>query len=182
MKSCILGLSLFFGVGSVSAGDQFAPGPLPGAVVQRDATLAVPPGVELRHIFRVYRQRANTRVTMHYWPERWEDIGYAVEGTIGFVSAVPFENSVLIRSCFGPSEWNYFTSSDPKCEAENGGVWGPGDWEIGYISTVHLPGTTPMYRCVFQWRGKWRHFDSLDLNCEGVEGVRNDGPLGYIFL
>lgn len=181
MKSFIFGLALLLGISSASANDRRDPQVLASSHVPLNATLSVPPDVVLRHIFRIYRPSTNTRVTHYYWPDRWEDIGYEVEGTIGFISATPFENSVLIRQCVGPHSWNNFTSPDPNCEPASGGVVLPGDNNIGYISTVHLPGTTPLYRCVFEWRRKIRHFDSLDLNCEGVDGVRNDGTLGYVF-
>ena len=146
-----------------------------------DATaMSLPPGVMLREIFRIHRPKTNTHVTHYYWPENWEDIGYEYEGTLGFISAAPFENSVLIRNCVGPHSWNYFTSADPNCEAATGGVVLPGDWHIGYISTVQVPGSVPLYRCGFIWQGKIRHFDSRDFACEGVGGT--GGILGYVFL
>lgn len=184
MKACLLGISLLLGIGSVSAASQSDPAAITNAAVQMDPTLSVPPGVVLREIFRIYRPSTNTHVTHHYWPNNWEDIGYIKEGVLGFVSATPFENSVLIRNCVGPHDWNYFTSSDPDCEAATGGIAlpVPGNWNIGYISTVQLPGTVPLYRCSFVWERKVRHFDTHDANCEGVAGANNESPVGYVFL
>lgn len=182
VKAGLLGISLLVGLGSLSVAVQASPAAVANDAVQIDASLAVPPGVVLREIFRIHRPSTNTHVTNFYWPDNWEDIGYVMEGTLGFISATSFENSVLIRNCVGPQSWNSFTSSDPNCEPAAGGVVLPGNWNIGYISTVQLPGTIPLYRCSFIWQKKVRHFDTHDANCESVVGANNDGPVGYVFL
>lgn len=182
MKRCIIGFLLAFGAGNGFAQEGYSDGRVHGAAAELDSSLALPPGVVLREIFRITRPSTNTHVTNFYWPQGWEDIGYVMEGTLGFISAVPFENSVLIRNCIGPHPWNYFTSSDPNCEADSGGVVLPGNWNIGYISTVQLPGTVPLYRCSFVWERKLRHFDTHQADCEGAVDSHNDGPVGYVFL
>lgn len=143
---------------------------------------SLPAGVELRPIFRIYRDKTATHNTNYYWPNNWEDIGWKLEGGLGSVSSTQFENSIHLRSCVGPHSWNYFTSSDPNCEAGIGGVIIPGNWDIGYVSAVELPGTAPLYRCSFWWDKKMRHFDTLRADCEGWGGAFLDGVLGYVFM
>lgn len=177
----IVGLvSLLLCAGGASATPSFESTVARPAIAPEDSGLSLPSGFVLREIFRIYRPATNTHVTHFYWPENWEDIGYKYEGTLGFISATPFENSALIRNCVGPHSWNYFTSLDPNCEASTGGVVLPGDWNLGYISTVQIPGSVPLYRCGFVWQGKIRHFDSRDFACEGVGGT--GAVLGYVFL
>lgn len=182
VKKIVLGAVMLIGVGGASASESPDPAVIANSAAQMDPTLFVPSGVVLREIFRIFRPSTNTHVTNYYWPENWEDIGYLREGGLGFISSTPFENSVLIRSCVGPHSWNYFTSRDPDCESETGGVVLPGDWNIGYISTVQLPGTVPLYRCSFVWDRKIRHFDTLQVDCEGVREASNEGATGYVFL
>lgn len=180
MNVKVVAVAVLLGSGIASAIPSFASTVAESLSVSESSTLSLPPGVVLREIFRIHRPKTNTHVTHFYWPENWEDIGYKYEGTLGFISAAPFENSVLIRQCVGPHPWNNFTSSDPNCEAATGGVVLPGDQNIGYISTVQVPGSVPLYRCGFIWRGMIRHFDTRDLSCEGVGGPA--GILGYVFL
>jgi hypothetical protein len=141
---------------------------------------SLPPGFNPRHIFRIKRDKTATHITNYYWPDNWEDIGWELEDVFGYVSSTPFEGGVLIRSCIGPHSWNYFTSVDPNCEPGIGGVIIPGDWNIGYISTVQHPGSVPLYRCSFWWGRNMRHFDTLSAECEGRAAFL-DGVLGYVF-
>lgn len=62
---------------------------------------SLPAGVELRPIFRIYRDKTATHNTNYYWPSNWEDIGWKLEGSLGSVSSTQFENSIHIRSCVG---------------------------------------------------------------------------------
>lgn len=143
------------------------------------ATLALPEGVTLREIIRMYRSKTGTHSTNFYWPENWHMLGWRLEGTLGFLSATPFENSKPLYSCNGPGNWNYFTSPDSNCE----GQYAPEQSFIGHISTMELPGTVPLYRCVVRWKGRdWRHLDTPAADCEGNASAVNDGILGYMFL
>ena len=167
------------GMSEVHAQDAQSESP-PATTVHMEATLSLPPGVMLREILRLHRPSSQTFATLWFWPQNWEEIGWKMGGSLGFISAAPFENSAPIYWCWGITNWDMFSSLDPNCE---GGYRTPDNGPVGFISTVQLPGTTPLYRCVFKWNGtQWRHFDSLQANCEGVPAVTNDGTLGYVFL
>lgn len=168
--------SLFATVGSAAAHDADLVGIDPPSAA---ASMALPTGVTLREIIRMYRSKTQTHSTNFYWPENGHKQGWRLEGTLGFLSSTPFQDSTPLYSCNGPGNWNYFTSPDPDCEAG----YHVGDYFIGHISKVALPGTLPLYRCVFIWKGTdWRHFDTLDPTCEGSVSAVNDGVLGHVFL
>lgn len=179
MRRFVVGALALVVAGSVAA---FEVGVAPNAVEasMEEQASSLPPGFNPRLIFRIKRDKTATHITHYYWPDNWEDIGWELEDAFGYVSSTPFDGSMPIRSCVGPHSWNYFTSGDPGCEPGIGGVIIPGDWNIGYISTIQHPGSVPLYRCSFWWGKKMRHFDSLSADCEGT-GAFLDGVLGYVF-
>ncbi|WP_406232257.1 hypothetical protein ACI703_13830 [Isoptericola jiangsuensis] len=179
MKRLVLGALAFVASGLVVASDEPVSSESRQSVVAGSQS-ALPPGFTSRLIFRIKRDRTATHITHHYWPDNWEDIGWELEDAFGYVSSTPFDGGVLIRSCVGPHSWNYFTSGDLSCEPGIGGVIIPGDWNIGYISTIQHPGSVPLYRCSFWWGKNMRHFDTLSADCEGT-GAFLDGTLGYVF-
>ncbi|WP_313346616.1 hypothetical protein [Stenotrophomonas sp.] len=142
------------------------------------ASRALPAGVNLREIFRLYK-RGQHHTTLFYFPQNWGDINWSVDGTLGFISATAFENSRPLYMCqLNNIHWGYFTSADVACEGHFLTVFG----QIGYISTVPLPNTAPLYRCNYIHKRQLKHFDTLQANCENVALGTNDGPLGYVFL
>lgn len=165
----------------VASGSAVAQGRAPTTAASFDeaSSFSLPSQVNLREIFRAYREVSNTHSTEFYWPENWEKIGFILEGSLGFISSTPFAGGTAIYGCGGPGNWNYFSSVDENCEGQVVVPYG----RKGYIATSQLPGTMPLFRCVFRWNGKhFRHFDTLQANCEGVSGAVNNGPLGYVFL
>ena len=144
-----------------------------------DPTLVVPPGVTLVEFFRIHHAGTNTHLSTYLIPPHWGP-EWTRNGTLGFISRTPFENSVLIWQCWGKtSPNNIMTSTDPNCEGQ---YKPPGQGPLGYVSTVQLPGTIPLYRCSYVWQSKLRHFDSIEASCEGNAATNNDGILGYVFL
>jgi len=182
VKACVLGISILLASSGVTVAQAKEPdlAAIANAAVQMDPTLAVPPGVTLLELFRLHNSALNTHATLWYMPSGWSSVGWSNEGSLGFMSTTQFENSVLIRQCWGPSPNDFFTSGDPNCEGQTVAPGMPGG--IGFISTVQIAGTVPLYRCSHKWQGKWRHYDTHSANCDGNTAASNDGPLGYIFL
>ncbi|RDZ28504.1 hypothetical protein [Lysobacter silvisoli] len=157
---------------------------VPAQQPANDVTLAaLPPGVQLRELNRYFFNHNNGsgyHFSAFYLPNTWE-FYYDKEGTLGFVSMTPFENSRPIYNCLievprkHPSP---FTSLDVNCEGQI-----PNSWHgfTGYLSTVQIEGTVPLYRCRFT-RGQPHHFDTHSPNCEGNPNAVSEGVLGYIFL
>ncbi len=181
VKSSLLSISLLLAVGGASvahaSGTDLAS--VANAAVQMDPSLAVPAGVTLAELHRIYQGKNNTHRILHYDIASWVRSGWMDEGVIGFISTTPFENSHPIRECFSHTPWDGFTSKDMNCEGQ---VIPPNQGPIGYVSSVQLPGTAPLYRCAYTWKGKLRHFDTRDIGCEGISGAHNDGPQGYVFM
>lgn len=177
----ILGFSLLLMTGSALATQAKEPDPatLANSAVQMDPSFHVPPGVALAELHRLHNARLHTHTSRLNMGHDWEKDGWRIEGTLGFVSVTPFENSALIWECWGPSPYDLFTSRDSNCEGQN---VPPGQGPVGYISTVQTAGTVPLYRCVYVWQKKLRHYDSPRADCEGNAEARNDGPLGYVFM
>ena len=103
------------------------------------------------------------------------------EGPLGKAAHGAFPNSRAIYSCAqsyaypGGNAPDRFTSNDPGCE----GKYADNPHAIGFISNVHVDGTTPLFRC-FDDSGHTRnHFDSLSTNCEGKRTI---GILGFVIL
>lgn len=104
------------------------------------------------------------------------------EGPLGKVAHGPFPNSRPLYSCgrvykyysLNTSE-DRFTSTDPGCE----GFAADNPHFIGYISTVHVAGTAPLFRCFDDGGRMQNHFDTLDTNCEGKRTI---GILGFVIL
>lgn len=96
---------------------------------------------------------------------------------LGFASYGPFEGGHALYNCW--TDRDLFTSLQPDCEGRNRSVGRP---IIGFASSVQLPGTVPLYRCLQNIPGKYNHFDSFDPNCEGMRAAINEGVLGYMWL
>ncbi|MCS4230155.1 hypothetical protein EDF77_1509 [Stenotrophomonas maltophilia] len=97
---------------------------------------------------------------------------------LGFASYGPFQGGHALFNCFGPGD--RFTSTYSDCEG--GGDTPVGRPIIGFVASVQLPGTMPLYRCYQIIPGKNNHFDSFDPNCEGKRAAVNEGVLGYMWL
>lgn len=139
---------------------------------------ALPGDATLREIQRLYR-RGQHHATLHYMPDNWSSIGWSHDGTLGFISATPFENSHPLYMCqLHNIAWGYLTSKEPGCEGQFLTPFGM----IGYISSVARPDTVPLYRCHYLHKGQLKHFDTRHANCENVPSAKNDGILGYMFL
>lgn len=148
-----------------------------GHIAPSPASKSLPTGFSPREIFRLYR-RGQHHTTLYYMPQNWDELGWQREGTFGFISATPFENSRPLYMCqLHNIAWGYFTSGDPGCEGQFLTPFGL----IGYISTAPMPGTSPLYRCNYIYKGQLKHFDTQQANCENVPLGSNDGILGYVF-
>lgn len=183
MKACILGISLVAALGVVSVAEAKEAkavdlAAVANAAVQMDPTLALPPGVRLIELFRLHNAKLNTHTSLFHMPQNWESVGWRKEGTLGFMSTDPFENSIMIFTCFSSTPNDFFTSTDRNCEGQHA----PAEHLVGNISRVQIPGTVPLYRCVHKWQGKWRHYDTLNADCDGNSAATNDGALGYVFM
>jgi len=181
VKSSLLSISLLLAVGGASvahaSGTDLAS--VANAAEQMDPSLAVPAGVTLAELHRLYHPKQNSHMIIHYDIASWLRSGFIDEGVIGFVSSTPFEGGHAIRACLSHTPYDDFTSTDMNCEGQ---VIPPYRGIIGCLSTVQLPGTAPLYRCAYTWKGKLRHFDTRDIGCEGISGAHNDGPQGYVFM
>jgi hypothetical protein len=149
-----------------------------------DATpAAVPPGVELQALNRYFFSQQNGsgyHFSGWFLPHTWEHF-YRYEFTLGFVSKTPFPQSHPIYNCLIEVPGKHpspFTSTDANCEG-----FIPNQWHgfTGYISSVQIEGTVPLYRCRFT-RGQPHHFETHSRTCEGNPNAVMEGTLGYIFL
>lgn len=112
-------------------------------------------------------------------------VSYTLQGASGSVSSTPFDGSHPLYSCFltNPNivgQRDDFTSTDPNCEGQqrHPGAWG----QNGYIASTNIPGTIPLYRCLYNnGQGWFDHFDTVHANCEGGSNVVNEGIQGYVF-
>lgn len=147
-----------------------------------DASLSLPVNVTLRELYRMFNNKEKNHFSYTEFPHGWGDLGWKLESTLGFVSATQFANSHQLFYCWMRSNSTknrakYFTSTDPNCEG----------WEkptglgyfIGWVSSVQVEGSVPLYRCYIQLT--YDHFDTLTSNCEGETLAKNEGILGYIF-
>lgn len=149
------------------------------ATANQPATPFLAPGVTLRELLRLYNGKQERHATLTYFPNDWYTHGWRHEGTYGFISSTPFENSRPIYLCAVTDVLHsFFTSTDVGCEGQFLTSFGL----IGYISTVPLPDTAPLYRCQYVFKRKTRHFDTRDIHCEQAPKSSNDGLIGYVFL
>lgn len=181
VKACLLGISLLLAAGTAASApaSQSDLSAAANAAVQMDPTLAVPPGVTLSEVVRIYRPNLGSHVSVNWDYGLYLRDGWHIEGTLGFISLTPFENSLPIRECVSHTPWDTFSSTDANCEGQ---PMLPYSHLRGYISQAQLPGTVPLYRCRHLWEGKSRHFDTLRADCDGAPGAILDGPLGYVFM
>lgn len=158
--------------------------PVAATQASNDTTLAaLPVGVELQALNRYFfSQRNGSGYHFSAWflPHTWEQF-YKLEGIQGFVSKTPFPGSHHIYNCLIEVPGKHpspFTSTDVNCEGQI-----PNQWHgfSGYLSTVQIDGTVPLYRCRFV-RGQPHHFDTHSPTCEGNPNAVSEGVLGYIFL
>lgn len=96
---------------------------------------------------------------------------------LGFLSYVPFREGHTLFQCWVHGDM--FTSLREDCEGQNKQANRP---IIGYIASAQLAGSVPLYRCLRNIPGNYKHFDSLDVNCEGARGALMEGVLGYVWL
>lgn len=181
MKGFFVGAVLAVG-GTLSVGATAQELPIlagNGGQISSAAVNSVPEGVTLREIFRaVSRPNKDAHITLHYWPQNWEDLGWRIEGTLGFISSTQFPGSAPLYNCFIGGAYGYFSSTDGACEGNQTTTLE----RTGFISQFQIAGTVPLHRCVFKYQNKlWHHYDTLDANCEG-HPERLDGILGYVFL
>lgn len=188
IASVFLGMSV---LGSAHGQNIIAIDSVPQSATGTDAAaMALPDGVQLKEIKRMYNNSYKDHFTYWNLPKDWGKKGWKLEGSLGFVSTTSFENSRGLYLCWMASKdtkWvnKDFTSPDPGCEGyhrRDDGVGNPnalGSF-LGYVSTVQLPGTVPLYRCYIQLT--FDHYDTLTSNCEGEGLATNDGILGYVFL
>lgn len=143
------------------------------------SALSLPHGATLREIFRHYNGKRELNATLYFFPQNWDKFGWRMQGSLGFISSTPFENSRPLHACkLNGTKDSYFTSWDVGCEGHFLSSFGL----IGYISTVPLPNTQPLYRCSYQFKGRLSHFDTFLANCGHIPNSHNNGPLGYVFL
>ncbi len=112
-------------------------------------------------------------------PQNWGDIGWTVEGTVGYVAYVGWRDTVPLYSCFvNDNSSDFFSSLDPNCEGHHPLA---GSEIIGWIMPYQIEGTIPLYRCDTPGFAE-DHFDTIDPNCEyNKPGSINEGVLGYIW-
>lgn len=149
------------------------------------ASLAAPVGVQLAPLLRLWNPKQRDRVSMYQMPDNWEDLGWVVEGTLGYVSYYSAPGFHPIYSCFtgkvpGDKIPDFFSSIDPNCEGE---TLAPASFQpIGFLADTQIEGTVPLYRCDTP-NTLGDHFDTTSPVCEGNKpGAVLNGILGYIFL
>lgn len=183
MKAHAILAATLFAVIPLAQASEWTPHPVVevGANAQPSSgagVAALPDGANLREIQRFYR-RGQHHATLYFMPDDWNKIGWRHDGTLGFISATPFENSHPLYMCqLHNITWGYLTSKEPGCEGQFLTPFGM----IGYISSVARPDTVPLYRCHYLHKGQLKHFDTRHANCENVPLAKNDGILGYMFL
>lgn len=181
VKACLLGISLLLAAGTAASApaSQADLSAAANAAVQMNPTLAVPPGVTLSEVVRIYRPNLGSHKSVNWDYGGYLQEGWHIEGTLGFISFTPFENSAPIRECVSHTPWDNFSSIDVNCEGQ---PMLPAPKLRGYISQVQLAGTVPLYRCRHFWEGKQRHYDTLRADCDGNPAAISDGILGYVFM
>ncbi|CAD1792358.1 hypothetical protein XSP_002272 [Xanthomonas euroxanthea] len=194
MKTLVKIASIFLGMSLLASAygqEVIAIDRVPQSAIGTDAaSMAVPVGVQLAEIKRLYNNSNKDHFSYFNLPKDWGKKGWMVEGSLGFVSSTYFENSKGLFLCWMASrdtKWvnKDFTSTDAGCEGYRQRTDGTGNPNslgsfLGYVSAIQLPGTVPLYRCYVQ--AEFDHFDTLSSNCEGRAMAVNDGILGYIFL
>lgn len=190
MKISAIGLACFLAVSAGASATSALAGTAPGDIgptpAQQDTTMGalsaspfLPPGVTLRELLRLYNGKHERHATLTYFPQNWNEFGWRQEGTQGFISSSPFENSRPLYMCqLNGVGLALFTSTDVGCEGQFLTPFGL----IGYISAAPLPDTAPLYRCQYVFKRALRHFDTRMANCENAPQSSNDGILGYVFL
>lgn len=137
-------------------------------------------GFTPRAIYRLHTSsQSGIHMTLHFFPQNWEDHKWGVQGLLGYISSTPFPAGAPLYSCTIPGRFDFFSSLDPACEGQSQVGWAGYLGVIGYISMEALPGHRPLYRCYYH-RAHPHHFDSHNSDCEGVPGANNDGLLGYV--
>ncbi|HEY9254470.1 MAG TPA: hypothetical protein VIP30_08040 [Stenotrophomonas sp.] len=174
-----------------NASAQDNSGPIPEALIGAKidtrtdaAALAAPVGALLTPMIRLWNAKWVDRFSSHEWPANWDDLGWVIEGTIGYVSVTQFQGSHPLFNCFtgytpGDKYPDSFTSVDPNCEGQGKSTYQP---IIGWVADAQIEGTVPLYRC--DTPGTLEdHFDTTSPICEGNKpGAVLNGILGYIFL
>lgn len=152
---------------------------VPTSVEIGEAMSAFPPGAQMVELVRLYNPRDTDRISTHGMPDNWEDLGWRVEGTVGFMAFMPWGDAVPLYSCFAnDGSRDYFSSRDPNCE----GHFPFALPIVGWIMPYQIEGTVPLYRCDTPGYAE-DHFDTTDINCESNKpGAVNEGLLGYIWM
>ena len=152
-----------------------------GVAEARAQPASLPADVQLVELER-WHFRGDTFSARPFAPSSpWQHPGTR-QGVLGFISYFPFEGSMTLYNCLTNDYRNRFTSHDANCEGHM--LMTNASPITGYIASTQLPGTVPLYRCQRGGLspGNWAdHFDSVDVNCEGVKNPANDGIIGYIW-
>ncbi len=147
------------------------------------AALATPVGFTPFVLNRMFSNKEKNHLTFQQLPANWGDLGWKMEGLLGYASVTAFSGGHPLYLCYMASadtQWlfKYFSSNDYNCEG-----WTKPTFMSttnGWIADSQLPGSVPLYRCyIFANRD---HFDTLSATCEGVAQAVNEGVLGYVFL
>ncbi len=166
---------------ALMSGGAFAQelGPIPTTVDIGEKMSAFPPGAQMVEMVRLYNNRITDRISTHGMPDNWEDLGWRVEGTVGFMAFYPWGDAVPLYNCFSNDSSNdYFTSNDANCEGHFLSTWAP---IIGWVMPYQIEGTVTLYRCDTPGYAE-DHFDTTDVNCEGKPGAINEGLIGWIWM
>jgi|GEM_PF-940236 len=136
-------------------------------------------------LFRLNNGKEHNHMTYVNMPSNWEDLGWRLEGSLGFVYSTYFEGARPLYNCYlttAEVKWlyKYFTSADPNCEGWYHSTSSTFGWFLGYAASTQLPGTVPLYRCYINLHKE--HFDTLTSNCEGLSIATNDGIIAYVWL
>jgi hypothetical protein len=176
-----LAVSMSFAGGSLAQGSDYLGQNAAGAAEARAQPASLPPGVQLVELER-WHFRSDTFSARPFAPSSpWQHPGVR-QGVLGFISYYPFEGARTLYNCHTNDYRDRFTSPDENCEGHI--LMTNASPITGYIAATQLPGTVPVYRCMRGGLspGNWAdHFDSLDVNCEGVKHPANDGIIGYIW-
>lgn len=147
------------------------------------ASMATPVGFTPFVLNRMFNNKEKNHLTFQQLPANWGDLGWKVEGLLGYASVTAFAGGHPLYLCYMASaetNWlfKYFSSNDANCEG-----WSKPTFMSstnGWIADSQFPGSVPLYRCyIFANRD---HFDSLSATCEGVAQATNEGVLGYVLL
>jgi hypothetical protein len=141
-------------------------------------TYALPSGTALFELRRWARHKEPLDHRTGPGPSYYDFVN---EGPLGKAAHAPFPGSHALYSCqqlykfYGLLAEDRFTSADPQCEGK--GADNP--HFIGYVSSTHVEGTAPLFRCFDDAGAMGNHFDTLATNCEGKRTI---GILGFVIL